>query len=185
MKRIFALLAALCLLLCMGAAMAASPTVSITPVDYQSGRTTPGKVYVENELYRLRVKIDVPRFVSMNNMALVIETAGVDVQSHNVQLMTGEYYIQGMVREQPAAITVKLRDTSYDRAQTAEELYNALQHDRTVYDTYRFYAATAPESGGSTIYIPKTGDRPLIEYLVICAAFGLALYCIYCIWRGR
>lgn len=169
-RKIIVVCLALCMLLCMGAALADSPTVRLTPLDYQTGKAV-SKTYVENELFRLRVDIDIPRFADLANLQLLIETDGVEIDEHNVLLQDGEYYIIGVVTDQPAALCVKIKDTRYDTAQTAEELYNALQSNKTISATYYFYGAnrelTIPKTGGASIVMPAVC---ILGIAALCAA---------------
>jgi len=170
MRKLIAVCLLLCLVLSFGAALAEEPiAVKITPLDYQTGKPV-SKTYVENELFLLRVDIDIARFADLSNLQLIIETDGVDVEDQDVQLMDGTYYITGVVTDQPATITVKIADIAYDNAQTAEDLYNALRQNRTVYDSYRFFSTVSD----SAIYIPKTGDAPILApIMAILACAGL------------
>lgn len=167
MRKIIAIVLVACLIGCMGVAYAAETMkVSITPVDYQTGKAV-NKTYVENELFRLKVNIDLPRFVNLANMQLCIEVDGVELVQPNITLASGEYYIEGIVKAQPAKLTVKIKDMAFENAKTAEELYNAMQQDRTVSATYYFYSAAVTEGGG--LYIPKTGDMAVIGPVVALA----------------
>lgn len=173
MRKILALILALAILLAMGTALAADPiAVKITPLDYQTGKAV-DKTYVENELFRLRVDIDIPRFADLTDMQAVIEVDGAEVEAQDVMLADGAYYITGIVTDQPAALTVKIKDMAYEYADTAEELYNAMQEDRTVSDTYYFYSTTTENRN---IIIPKTGDASIIiPVITILACAGLCL----------
>lgn len=169
MRKIIAFILIVCLMGCMGMAYAAEPMkVSITPVDYQTGKAV-NKTYVENELFRLRVDIEIPRFVDLYNMELEIKVDGVEIADTEIELASGTYYIDGIVKAQPASITVKIKDTAFDNADTAEELYNAMQQDRTVSATYKFYSA----AGESGLYIPKTGDASIVFPALACAGVVL------------
>lgn len=173
MRKIIPIITALCLLLCFGAAHAADPiTIRITPLDYQTGKAVQKTSYVENELFSLRVDVDVPRFADTYDMEMLIEVDGVDLDFCDVDLATGTYHISGVVIDQPAAITVKAKDMAYDNAVSAEDLYNALHSNRTVSATYRFYPAGVTEN--EYIYIPKTGSASA-AVPALCALFGAAL----------
>ena len=174
MRKIITLVLVACLMGCMGLAYAAEPvTVSIIPVDYQTGKPV-NKTYVENELFRLKVYIDIPRFVDLSNMRLFVEVDGVEIAEPDMILESGTYIIEGVVKTQPASVTVKIKDMAFDNAETAEDMYNAMQQDRTVSATYYFYSA-AVESGGG-LYIPKTGDMSIVAPALACV--GVALLCL-------
>lgn len=164
MKKIIAILMIVILLAVtlmgfMGVAFAAEPIgIKITPVDYQTGKAV-NKAYVENELFRLKVTLDIPRFVDLSNMQMVVEIDGVEVVGPEIKMETGTYYIDGVVKTQPASVTVKIKDMAFDTAETAEEMYYAMQNDRTVSATYNFSNAVAT---GGDLYIPKTGDMSVI-----------------------
>lgn len=174
MRKIIAVILVACLMGCMGLAYAAEPIkVSITPVDYQTGKAV-NKTYVENELFRLKVNIDLPRFVDLSNMQMVVEVDGVEIAGPEIVLASGDYYIEGIVKAQPAKLTVKIKDMAFDNAETAEELYNAMQQDRTVSATYYFYSAAVTENEG--FYIPKTGDASIIGPIVAMACVGVVAW---------
>lgn len=164
MKKI-TILIALCLLLSFGAALADDPvSIRITPLDYQTGKAVSKAGYVENEMFSLRVDVDVPRFTDLDDMEMVVEIDGVELEFCDVDLADGTYYITGIVTGQPAAITVKAKDMAYDNADTAEELYNALRSDRTVSATYYFY-----QTASASILIPKTGGSSILAPLLVIA----------------
>ena len=132
MKKTLATIMTLLLIFSMTVAFAAEPiTVDIQAVDVQTGKAV-SKTYVENELFKLRVDLNVPRFADIENLELVIECDGVEIEEPTMTLTTGRYYIEGIVLTQPAAICVKIKDVALDNAETAEEMYEAMQKDRTV-----------------------------------------------------
>lgn len=179
MKKTIALITALLLLLCMGVAYAADPiTLGISAVDVQTGKVITKTSYAENELFELRVEVGMPRFVSTADLQLTIETDGVEITEQNVELMGGVYYIKGIVIDQPAAIRVKIKDCAFQNADTAEEMYEALQHDRTVLKTFYFYATTgaAAYKAGDAVVIPKTGDASAIAYAVLAVVAAAACW---------
>lgn len=175
MKRIIAVLTAVVLLLCAEAALAMDkPSFVITPLDYQTGRVIAAKEYNEGENFCLRVDVDIPRFADTANMEKKIDHPGAALYQDTVEMRTGTYYITGMVGQQPASITVCFKDYSYDKAQTAEQLYLAQQQDKTVCATFRFTAGVqapqvVPQAHG-TLQLPKTGDRSDIVYAVALAS---------------
>lgn len=175
MKRIIAVLTAVVLLLCAEAALAMDrPSIVITPLDYQTGRVIATKEYNEGENFCLRVDVDIPRFADTANMEKKIDHPGAALYQDTVEMRTGTYYIAGMVGQQPASVTVCFKDYSYDKAQTAEQLYLAQQQDKTVCATFRFTAGVqAPQvvpQAHDTLQLPKTGDRSDIVYAVALAS---------------
>ena len=171
MRKIIAIILVACLMGCMGMAFAAEPMkVSITPVDYQTGKAV-SKTYVENELFRLKVNIEIPRFVDLSNMQMVVEIDGVEIVEPNINLASGDYYIEGIVKAQPAKLTVKIKDMAFDNAETAEDMYEAMQQDRTVSATYNFYSAAVTENEG--LYIPKTGAMSIVAPALACVGVAL------------
>ena len=174
MKRIFATLMTLLLIFSMTVAFAAEPiTVDIQAVDVQTGKAV-SKSYVENELFKLRVDLNVPRFADIENLELIIECDGVEIEEPIMTLTTGRHYIEGIVLTQPAAICVKIKDVALDNAETAEEMYEAMQADRTVSKCY--YFNTAQPTVNNNLYIPKTGDMTVtgIVLMVLCL-FGAVM----------
>lgn len=174
MKRLICFLAALLVLMCTAAYAADPLTVDITALDYQTGRAA-SKTYVENEVFRLQVDIGIPRFADLTNMELIIELDGVRLDENDLRLADGSYCLTGMVVEQPAALRVVIKDMAYNNAETAAELYNAMQRDRTVSKTYYFNTRTAAAgSSSSSVVIPKTGDASVMGVVSAIALIGLA-----------
>ena len=127
MKRIFSLILCILLIFSMTAAFAAEPiTVDIQAVDVQTGKAV-SKSYVENELFKLRVDLNVPRFADLENLELIIECDGVEVEEPIMTLATGRYYIEGIVLTQPAAICVKIKDVALDNALAAVMLFQTVK----------------------------------------------------------
>lgn len=176
MKKFIAILISVLLLCGMTTAMAADEkvTVAIQPVDYQTGKAV-SKTYVENELFNLRVDIDVPRFADLTNMQLVIEVDGVEIEEPSLQLVTGRYYIRGVVTAQPANICIKVKDVALENADTAEEMYEAVKEDRTVTACYSFTAGA--QQTQQTISIPKTGDASVLGLAFILGAGAWIVDC--------
>ena len=176
MKRIFSLILCILLICSMTVALAAEPiTVDIQAVDYQTGKAV-SKSYVENELFKLRVDLDIPRFADLEDLELIIECDGVEIEEPIMTLTTGRYYIEGLVLTQPAAICVKIKDVALDNAETAEEMYEAMQADRTVSKCYYFNAAQPTVN--NNLYIPKTGDYTVTGVIILglAALAALSLY---------
>lgn len=174
MKKLLTILMTLLLIFSMTTAYASEPMyVEITAVDYQTGKTV-SKTYVENELFTLAVDIEIPRFADLSNMELVITTDGVEIEEPEIELVTGRYFIAGVVAEQPASICVKIKDTAFENAETAEDMYHAMQTDRSVSDCYKFYSA----QDAPNLAIPKTGDYA-VSGIVMLALCLLAILCLY------
>ena len=159
MKRIFSLILCILLMCSMTVAYAAEPiTIDIQAVDYQTGKAV-SKTYVENEMFRLMVDINIPRFADLKHMELIIECDGVEIDEPAMTLTTGRYYLTGIVTEQPAAICVKVKDVAFATATTAEEMYNAMQNDRTVFKSFYFY--NTQNNQHVPVNVPKTGSNAM------------------------
>ena len=176
MKKLTCILAVMLMLCLCTVAYAADPvTLDITALDYQTGKAI-SKTYVNNELFLLKVDLGIPRFFDLTDMELIVELDGVKLDENNLQLADGTYNITGIVIDQPAALRVTIKDMAYNNAETAEELYNALQQDRTVSKTYYFNAAQpAVQPIPSKMEIPKTGGASVLAYAVSIALIGFGL----------
>ena len=177
MKKLTCILAVMLMLCLCTVAYAADPlTVDITALDYQTGKAI-SKTYVPNELFKLKVDIGIPRFYDLTDMELTVELDGVKLDEQNLQLADGTYYLTGIVIEQPAALRVTIKDMAYNRAETAEELYNAMQYDRTVSKTYYFNTAQPAEQpiAKNPVVIPKTGSASVLAYAISIALIGFGL----------
>ena len=177
MKKLVCILAAILLLCLCTVAYAADPmTVDITALDYQTGKAV-SKTYVPNELFKLKVDIGIPRFFDLTDMELIIELDGVKLDENDLRLEAGTYYLSGIVTDQPAALRITVKDKAYDNATTAEELYNAMQKNRTVSKTYYFNAAQPAEQliAKNPVVIPKTGGASVLAYAVSIALIGFGL----------
>ena len=176
MKKTLATILSILLICSMTVAFAAEPiTVDIQAVDVQTGKAV-SKTYVENELFKLRVDLNVPRFADIENLELIIECDGVEIEEPIMTLATGRYYLEGIVLTQPAAICVKVKDVALDNAETAEEMYEAMQADRTVSKCYYFNAAQPTVN--NNLYIPKTGDYTVTGFIIL----GLAALAALSLW---
>ena len=188
MKKLVCILAAILLLCLCTVAYAADPmTVDITALDYQTGKAV-SKTYVPNELFKLKVDIGIPRFYDLTDMELIVELDGVKLDENNLQLADGTYNITGIVIDQPAALRITVKDMAYENATTAEELYNAMQKNRTVSKTYYFNAAQPAEQpiAKNPVVIPKTGDAPgMIAFSAISAASLFGIGKIYAMARKK
>lgn len=177
MKKLTCILAVMLMLCFCTIAYAADPvTLDITALDYQTGKAV-SKTYVNNELFRLKVDIGIPRFYDLTDMELIIELDGVKLDENDLRLEAGTYYLSGIVTDQPAALRITVKDKAYDNATTAEELYNALQQNRTVSKTYYFNAAQPAEQpiAKNPMVIPKTGGASVLAYAVSIALIGFGL----------
>ena len=177
MKKLTCILAVMLMLCLCTVAYAADPvTLDITALDYQTGKAV-SKTYVNNELFLLKVDIGIPRFYDLTDMELIIELDGVKLDTNDMRLEAGTYYLSGIVTDQPAALRITVKDMAYENATTAEELYNAMQKNRTVSKTYYFNAAQpAAQPIPSKMEIPKTGDMSFIAYAVPFSLIGFCLF---------
>lgn len=190
MRKIFTLL--LCALLLLAALPAAALdlgqlTLAVQPVDYVSalaGIARPvSKAYAANERYAVAVTVSVPQYYDMTNMQVVVEPANCTVETGDIQLATGTYLVTGTVLAPGASLTVTFRDEALYTASSAQDLYQALQNDRTVSAAAALGTAayTAPETeqpgagGAPSMEIPKTGDRAGVAGLVLIVAAGCVL----------
>ena len=150
----------------MSTAFAADPiTVSLAAVDYRDPSVPVTKSYVDNERFAVAVAIDLPPFCDTTNLALKLEYQGVELdEGFTLCLAEGRYILTGTVTNAVnAAIRVTVQDTALEAAETAEDLYNAMQADRTVSATFSFKAKSAAVSyEQDAMAIPKTGDAPAI-----------------------
>ena len=188
MKKLVCILAAILLLCLCTVAYAADPmTVDITALDYQTGKAV-SKTYVPNELFKLKVDLGIPRFYDLTDMEIIIELDGVKLDTNDLRLEAGTYYLSGIVTDQPAALRITVKDMAYENATTAEELYNAMQKNRTVSKTYYFNAAQPAEQpiAKNPVVIPKTGDAPgMIAFSAISAASLFGIGKIYAMARKK
>ena len=106
----------------------------------------------------------------LNNLELLIEVDGVEIEEPLMELVTGRYYIEGIVVTNPANICIKVKDTAYETADTAEDLYYAMQTNRSVSACYNFNTAPKAE-----MYIPKTGDYTVTGIIILALAALAAL----------
>ena len=156
-------------------------TLTVQPVDYVSalaGIAKPvSKTYAANERYAVAVTVNVPQYYDVTNMQVVVEPANCTVETGDIQLATGTYLVTGTVLAPGASLTVTFRDNAIYTATTAEQLYNALQNDRTVSaaaalgQTYTQESTEPPYING----IPKTGDRAGVAGLVLIVAAACVL----------
>lgn len=159
-------------------------TLTVQPVDYVSalaGIAKPvSKTYAANERYAVAVTVNVPQYYDVTNMQVVVEPANCTVETGDIQLATGTYLVTGTVLAPGASIKITFRDNAIYTATTAEQLYQALQNDRTVSaaaalgQTYTQESTEPPYVNG----IPQTGDRAGVAGLVLIVAAAV-------IWISR
>ena len=156
-------------------------TLTVQPVDYVSalaGIAKPvSKTYAANERYAVAVTVSVPQYYDMSNMRIVVEPANCTVETGDIQLATGTYLVTGTVLSPGASLTVTFRDEALYTASSAQDLYQALQNDRTISaaaalgQTYTQESTEQPYISG----IPQTGDRAGVAGLVLIVAAGCVL----------
>lgn len=156
-------------------------TLNVQPVDYVSalaGIAKPvSKTYAANERYAVAVTVNVPQYYDMSNMRIVVEPANCTVETGDIQLATGTYLVTGTVLAPGASLTVTFRDEALYTASSAQDLYQALQNDRTISaaaalgQTYTQESPDQPNISG----IPQTGDREGVVGLVLIVAAACVL----------
>ena len=156
-------------------------TLTVQPVDYVSalaGIAKPvSKTYAANERYAVAVTVSVPQYYDMSNMRIVVEPANCTVETGDIQLATGTYLVTGTVLAPGASLTVTFRDEALYTASSAQDLYQALQNDRTISaaaslgQTYTQESPDQPYING----IPQTGDRAGVAGLVLIVAAACVL----------
>lgn len=156
-------------------------TLTVQPVDYVSalaGIAKPvSKTYAANERYAVAVTVQVPQYYDVTDMQVVVEPANCTVETGDIQLATGTYLVTGTVLAPGASLTVTFRDEALYTASSAEQLYQALQNDRTISaaaalgQTYTQESTEPPYVNG----IPQTGDRAGVAGLVLIVAAACVL----------
>ena len=157
-------------------------TLTVQPVDYVSalaGIAKPvSKTYAANERYAVAVTVSVPQYYDMSNMRIVVEPANCTVETGDIQLATGTYLVTGTVLAPGASLTVTFRDEALYTASSAQDLYQALQNDRTISaaaalgQTYTQESTEQPYING----IPQTGDREGVAGLVLIVAAAAVIW---------
>lgn len=157
-------------------------TLTVQPVDYVSalaGIAKPvSKTYAANERYAVAVTVSVPQYYDMTNMQVVVEPANCTVESGEIKIETGTYIVTGTVLAPGASLKVTFQDNAIYTATTAEQLYQALQNDRTVSaaaalgQTYTQESPDQPYING----IPQTGDRAGVAGLVLIVAAAAVIW---------
>lgn len=156
-------------------------TLTVQPVDYVSalaGIAKPvSKTYAANERYAVAVTVQVPQYYDVTNLQILVEPANCTVETGDIQLSTGTYLVTGTVLAPGASLTVTFRDEALYTASSAQDLYQALQNDRTISaaaalgQTYTQESTEQPYISG----IPQTGDRAGVAGLVLIVAAGCVL----------
>lgn len=156
-------------------------TLTVQPVDYVSalaGIAKPvSKTYAANERYAVAVTVQVPQYYDVTNLQIIGEPTNCTIETGEIKLETGTYIVTGTVLAPGASIKITFRDNAIYTATTAEQLYQALQNDRTVSaaaalgQTYTQESTEPPYVNG----IPQTGDRAGVAGLVLIVAAGCVL----------
>lgn len=159
-------------------------TLTVQPVDYVSalaGIAKPvSKTYAANERYAVAVTVNVPQYYDVTNLQIIGEPTTCTIETGEIKLETGTYIVTGTVLAPGASIKITFRDNAIYTASTAEQLYNALQNDRTISaaaalgQTYTQESTEQPYISG----IPQTGDRAGVAGLVLIVAAAV-------IWISR
>lgn len=156
-------------------------TLTVQPVDYVSalaGIAKPvSKTYAANERYAVAVTVNVPQYYDMTNMQVVVEPANCTVETGDIQLATGTYLVTGTVLAPGASLTVTFRDNAIYTASSAQDLYQALQNDRTISAAATLGQSYTQESTDQTYIsgIPQTGDRAGVAGLALIVAAACVL----------
>ena len=156
-------------------------TLTVQPVDYVSalaGIAKPvSKTYAANERYAVAVTVNVPQYYDVTNLQIIGEPTNCTIETGEIKLETGTYIVTGTVLAPGASIKITFRDNAIYTASSAQDLYQALQNDRTVSaaaalgQTYTQESTEPPYVNG----IPQTGDRAGVAGLVLIVAAGCVL----------
>lgn len=156
-------------------------TLSVQPVDYVSalaGIAKPvSKTYAANERYAVAVTVQVPQYYDVTNLQIIGEPTNCTIETGEIKLETGTYIVTGTVLAPGASIKITFRDNAIYTATTAEQLYQAMQNDRTISaaaalgQTYTQESTEPPYVNG----IPQTGDRAGVAGLVLIVAAACVL----------
>lgn len=158
-------------------------TLTVQPVDYVSalaGIAKPvSKTYAANERYAVAVSVSVPQYYDVTNLQIIGEPTNCTIETGEIKLETGTYIVTGTVLAPGASVKVTFRDNAIYTASSAQDLYQALQNDRTISaaaslgQTYTQESTEQPYING----IPQTGDRAGVAglVLIVAAATGLIL----------
>ena len=156
-------------------------TLTVQPVDYVSalaGIAKPvSKTYAANERYAVAVTVQVPQYYDVTNLQIIGEPTNCTIETGEIKLETGTYIVTGTVLSPGASIKITFRDNAIYTATTAEQLYQAMQNDRTISaaatlgQTYTQESTEPPYVNG----IPQTGDRAGVAGLVLIVAAACVL----------
>ena len=156
-------------------------TMTVQPVDYVSalaGIAKPvSKTYAANERYAVAVTVNVPQYYDVTNLQIIGEPTNCTIETGEIKLETGTYLVTGTVLAPGASIKITFQDNAIYTASTAEQLYQAMQNDRTISaaaslgQTYTQESTEQPYING----IPQTGDRAGVAGLVLIVAAGCVL----------
>ena len=156
-------------------------TLTVQPVDYVSalaGIAKPvSKTYAANERYAVAVTVNVPQYYDVTNLQIIGEPTNCTIETGEIKLETGTYIVTGTVLSPGASIKITFRDNAIYTATTAEQLYQAMQNDRTISaaaalgQTYTQESPDQPYISG----IPQTGDRAGVAGLVLIVAAACVL----------
>ena len=183
MKRLLFLAVALIMLITLpvSALDLGKLTLNVQPVDYVSalaGIAKPvSKTYAANERYAVAVTVQVPQYYDVTNLQIIGEPTNCTIETGEIKLETGTYIVTGTVLAPGASIKITFRDNAIYTASSAQDLYQALQNDRTVSaaaalgQTYTQESPDQPYING----IPQTGDRAGVAGLVLIVAAACVL----------
>lgn len=183
MRKILFLVAALVMLIALpvSALDLGKLTLNVQPVDYvsaQAGIAKPvSKTYAANERYAVAVTVNVPQYYDVTNLQIIGEPTNCTIETGEIKLETGTYIVTGTVLAPGASIKITFRDNAIYTASTADQLYQALQNDRTISaaaalgQTYTQESTEQPYING----IPQTGDRAGVAGLVLIVAAACVL----------
>ena len=156
-------------------------TLTVQPVDYVSalaGIAKPvSKTYAANERYAVAVTVNVPQYYDVTNLQIIGEPTNCTIETGEIKLETGTYIVTGTVLAPGASVKVTFRDNAIYTASSAEQLYQAMQNDRTVSaaaalgQSYTQESTEPPYVNG----IPQTGDKAGLAGLVLITAAACVL----------
>lgn len=183
MRKILFLVAALVMLIALpvSALDLGKLTLTVQPVDYVSalaGIAKPvSKTYAANERYAVAVTVNVPQYYDVTNLQIIGEPTNCTIETGEIKLESGTYLVTGTVLAPGASIKITFQDNAVYTATSAEDLYQALQNDRTISaaaslgQTYTQESTEPPYVNG----IPQTGDRAGLAGLVLIVAAACVL----------
>lgn len=157
-------------------------TLTVQPVDYVSalaGIAKPvSKTYAANERYAVAVTVNVPQYYDVTNLQIIGEPTNCTIETGEIKLETGTYIVTGTVLAPGASIKITFRDNAIYTATTAEQLYQAMQNDRTISAAAALGQSYTQESTDQTYVngIPQTGDRAGVAGLVLIVAAAAVIW---------